>query len=49
MSSPRNATPHVSDVTSDGAAWLASAGAYPRRTLALWEERPGEPVVLPCG
>ncbi|WP_164410888.1 bifunctional DNA primase/polymerase [Streptomyces salinarius] len=49
MSSTRNATPHVSDVTSDGAAWLASAGAYPRRTLALWEERPGEPVVLPCG
>ncbi|MET7811618.1 bifunctional DNA primase/polymerase [Streptomyces sp. NPDC005395] len=49
MSSPRNATPHVSDVTSDGAAWLASAGAYPRRTLALWEERPGAPVVLPCG
>ncbi|MFI7874534.1 bifunctional DNA primase/polymerase [Streptomyces salinarius] len=49
MSSPRNATPHVSDVTSDGAAWLASAGAYPRRTLALWAERPGAPVVLPCG
>ncbi|MEV8125225.1 bifunctional DNA primase/polymerase [Streptomyces sp. NPDC085944] len=49
MSSTRNATTHVSDVTSDGAAWLASAGAYPRRTLALWEERPGAPVVLPCG
>ncbi|MFE2457957.1 bifunctional DNA primase/polymerase [Streptomyces sp. NPDC059402] len=49
MSSTRNATPHVSDVTSDGAAWLASAGAYPRHTLALWEERPGAPVVLPCG
>ncbi|MFC8565199.1 bifunctional DNA primase/polymerase [Streptomyces sp. NPDC057245] len=53
MSSPRNATPHVtphaSDVTSDGAAWLASAGAYPRSTLALWEERPEAPVVLPCG
>ncbi|WP_104632180.1 bifunctional DNA primase/polymerase [Streptomyces sp. MH60] len=49
MSSPRNATPHVSDVTSDGAAWLASAGAYPRSTLSLWEERPDAPVVLPCG
>ncbi|MEU0475003.1 bifunctional DNA primase/polymerase [Streptomyces olivaceus] len=53
MSSPRNATPHVtphaSDVTSDGAAWLASAGTYPRSTLAFWEERPEVPVVLPCG
>ncbi|MFE5600186.1 bifunctional DNA primase/polymerase [Streptomyces coelicoflavus] len=49
MSSTRNATPHVSDVTADGAAWLASAVAYPRDTLALWEERPTAPVVLPCG
>lgn len=49
MSSTRNATPRVSDVTSDGAAWLASAGAYPRSTLAFWEERPEAPVVLPCG
>ncbi|WP_399885368.1 bifunctional DNA primase/polymerase [Streptomyces sp. BBFR51] len=49
MSSTRNAAPHVSDVTSDGASWLASAGAYPRSTLALWEERPEAPVVLPCG
>ncbi|WP_031040858.1 bifunctional DNA primase/polymerase [Streptomyces sp. NRRL F-5650] len=49
MSSTRNVAPHVSDVTSDGAAWLASAGAYPRHTLALWEGRPGAPVVLPCG
>lgn len=48
-SSPRNATPHASDVTSDGAAWLASAGACPRSTLAFWEERPEAPVVLPCG
>ncbi|MEU0210013.1 bifunctional DNA primase/polymerase [Streptomyces canus] len=39
----------VSDVTADGAAWLASAGTYPRSTLALWEERPAAPVVLPCG
>ncbi|MGW0944275.1 bifunctional DNA primase/polymerase [Streptomyces sp. NPDC002623] len=36
-------------VTPDGAAWLASAGTYPRSTLALWEERPQAPVVLPCG
>ncbi|WP_217166830.1 bifunctional DNA primase/polymerase [Streptomyces sp. AC512_CC834] len=49
MSSTRNATARVSDVTSDGAAWLASAGAYPRSTLAFWEERPEAPVVLPCG
>ncbi|MET9777803.1 bifunctional DNA primase/polymerase [Streptomyces sp. NPDC006367] len=45
MSSTRNA----SDVTADGAAWLASAGTYPRSTLALWEERPDAPLVLPCG
>jgi hypothetical protein len=38
-----------STVTPDGAAWLASAGTYPRSTLALWEERPDAPVVLPCG
>ncbi|MFE6096941.1 bifunctional DNA primase/polymerase [Streptomyces massasporeus] len=40
---------NASDVTPDGAAWLASAGTYPRSTLALWEERPEAPVVLPCG
>jgi hypothetical protein len=39
----------VSGVTADGAAWLASAGTYPRSTLAFWEERPAAPVVLPCG
>ncbi|MEV0225339.1 bifunctional DNA primase/polymerase [Streptomyces sp. NPDC050704] len=39
----------ISGVTSEGAAWLASAGAYPRSTLALWEDRPTAPVVLPCG
>ncbi|MGW1670523.1 bifunctional DNA primase/polymerase [Streptomyces sp. NPDC002324] len=39
----------VAGVTADGAAWLASAGTYPRSTLALWEERPSAPVVLPCG
>ncbi|MFC9507346.1 bifunctional DNA primase/polymerase [Streptomyces sp. NPDC057002] len=40
---------NASHVTPDGAAWLASAGTYPRSTLALWEERPAAPVVLPCG
>ncbi|MCX5557953.1 bifunctional DNA primase/polymerase [Streptomyces sp. NBC_00038] len=39
----------ISGVTPEGVAWLASAGTYPRSTLALWEERPGAPVVLPCG
>ncbi|MER5937931.1 bifunctional DNA primase/polymerase [Streptomyces sp. NPDC001928] len=39
----------TSGTTPDGAAWLASAGTYPRSTLALWEERPAAPVVLPCG
>ncbi|GHD89477.1 bifunctional DNA primase/polymerase [Streptomyces naganishii] len=40
---------HPASVTADGAAWLASAGTYPRSTLALWRERPDAPVVLPCG
>ncbi|MFI2427555.1 bifunctional DNA primase/polymerase [Streptomyces sp. NPDC018955] len=48
MSSTRNAS-GVSGVTPDGAAWLASAGTYPRSTLAHWGERPDAPVVLPCG
>ena len=39
----------ASGVTAEGAAWLASAGTYPRSALALWEERPTAPVVLPCG
>ncbi|MER5749733.1 bifunctional DNA primase/polymerase [Streptomyces sp. NPDC002088] len=39
----------ASGVTPDGADWLASAGTYPRSTLALWHERPDAPVVLPCG
>ncbi|MFJ8081359.1 bifunctional DNA primase/polymerase [Streptomyces sp. NPDC096205] len=46
MSSFRN---DLAGVTPDGAAWLASAGTYPRSTLAFWEERPDAPVVLPCG
>ncbi|MFI9819264.1 hypothetical protein ACIHFC_02120 [Streptomyces sp. NPDC052013] len=48
MSSTRNAS-DVSGVTPDGAAWLASAGTYPRSTLSYWRERPDAPVVLPCG
>ncbi|MGW0562638.1 hypothetical protein ACWDZ4_18960 [Streptomyces sp. NPDC003016] len=36
-------------VTSAGAAWLASAATYPRSTLSLWEVRPADPGVLPCG
>ncbi|WP_437092738.1 bifunctional DNA primase/polymerase [Streptomyces sp. enrichment culture] len=48
MSSTRNAS-DVSGVTPDGAAWLASAGTYPRSTLSHWAERADAPVVLPCG
>ncbi|WP_344356081.1 bifunctional DNA primase/polymerase [Streptomyces gobitricini] len=40
---------HTAQVTADGADWLASAAAYPRSTLALWESRPTAPAVLPCG
>ncbi|MFC8272360.1 bifunctional DNA primase/polymerase [Streptomyces sp. NPDC057271] len=40
---------HSAHVTAAGAAWLASATAYPRSTLALWESRPAAPAVLPCG
>ncbi len=36
-------------VTPQGAAWLASASASPRTTLALWQARPGASAVLPCG
>ncbi|WP_367658007.1 bifunctional DNA primase/polymerase [Streptomyces sp. TG1A-8] len=44
-----SSTPNVTSATADGTAWLASAGTYPCSTLALWEERPDAPVVLPCG
>ncbi|WP_455362394.1 bifunctional DNA primase/polymerase [Streptomyces sp. SYSU K21746] len=40
---------HTARVTPAGAAWLASAAAYPRSTLSLWESRPSAPGVLPCG
>ncbi|MET9497710.1 bifunctional DNA primase/polymerase [Streptomyces sp. NPDC006552] len=50
---PAPGAPHepldASGVTPEGAAWLASAGAYPRSTLAHWASRPAAPVVLPCG
>ncbi|MFS8201765.1 bifunctional DNA primase/polymerase [Streptomyces sp. CWNU-52B] len=39
----------VTGVTPEGAAWLASAGTYPRSTRVLWEDRPCAPVVLACG
>lgn len=43
---PRRPTGHV---TPEGAAWLASASAFPRSVQALWAARPGAPSVLPCG
>ncbi|MFJ9621621.1 bifunctional DNA primase/polymerase [Streptomyces sp. NPDC101181] len=39
----------AAQVTAAGAAWLAGATAYPRSTLAQWEEHPDAPAVLPCG
>ncbi|MFC8200579.1 bifunctional DNA primase/polymerase [Streptomyces sp. NPDC057298] len=39
----------VTGVTPEGAAWLASAGTYPRSTRVLWADRPAAPVVLACG
>lgn len=45
----RTRTAPATHVTPQGAAWLASASAHPRRTLALWEARPGLPATLPCG
>lgn len=40
---------HTACVTPEGAAWLASASAFPRSVEALWSARPGVPAVLPCG
>jgi hypothetical protein len=40
---------HTAYVTADGAAWLASASAFPRSVAALWSARPTAPSVLPCG
>ncbi|WP_107441483.1 bifunctional DNA primase/polymerase [Streptomyces jeddahensis] len=39
----------ASDVTFEGASWLASAHSDPQSALALWRERPGSPIVVPCG
>ncbi|MFG2295392.1 bifunctional DNA primase/polymerase [Streptomyces sp. NPDC048603] len=39
----------TTQVTPEGAAWLASASAYPQSTLSLWRQRPSAPAVLPCG
>jgi hypothetical protein len=36
-------------VTPEGAAWLASASAFPLSVQALWSARPTAPSVLPCG
>ncbi|MEE4542142.1 bifunctional DNA primase/polymerase [Streptomyces sp. V4-01] len=40
---------HTAYVTPEGAAWLASASAFPRSVEALWSARPTAPGVLPCG
>jgi len=40
---------HTAYVTREGAAWLASASAFPRSVAALWSARPTAPSVLPCG
>lgn len=40
---------HTAFVTPEGAAWLASASAFPRSVQALWSARPTAPSVLPCG
>src|SRR4051812_22206944 len=39
----------ATQVTHEGAAWLASPCPPPRGALAVWEERPAAPAVLPCG
>ncbi|MFG2647171.1 bifunctional DNA primase/polymerase [Streptomyces sp. NPDC048436] len=39
----------ASAVTTEGAAWLASAETYPRSALTHWRTRPTAPAVLPCG
>ncbi|URM92752.1 hypothetical protein LUW75_16300 [Streptomyces sp. MRC013] len=40
---------HTSQISADGAEWLASASPHPASVLAPWEVRPGVPAVLPCG
>jgi hypothetical protein len=36
-------------ITPEGAAWLASASAFPHSVEALWAAHPAAPSVLPCG
>jgi hypothetical protein len=48
-STPRPTPPPSPYATAEGAAWLASASAFPRSVQALWSARPGAPGVLPCG
>ncbi|WP_374983035.1 bifunctional DNA primase/polymerase [Streptomyces fradiae] len=45
----RDQAHHTSQVTAEGAEWLASASPGPAATLARWEARPTAPAVLPCG
>lgn len=49
MNTPHESQDHATRVTPAGAAWLASAGTYPRSTLAQWQSRPDAPSVVPCG
>ncbi|MCP9945726.1 hypothetical protein LUX12_14475 [Streptomyces somaliensis] len=40
---------HSSQVTAEGAEWLASASPHPASALAPREAHPGAPAVLTCG
>ncbi|MGA4841761.1 bifunctional DNA primase/polymerase [Streptomyces sp. G45] len=46
---PHTSARPATDVTPEGAAWLASAETYPRGLLTDWRARPTVPAVLPCG
>ncbi|MFF9627768.1 bifunctional DNA primase/polymerase [Streptomyces fradiae] len=45
----RDQAHHTSQVTAEGAEWLASASPDRAAMLARWEARPTAPAVLPCG
>ncbi|EFL15273.1 conserved hypothetical protein [Streptomyces sp. C] len=49
LDGPDARTAPATQVTAQGAAWLASASAHPGETLAAWQARPASPAVLPCG
>ncbi|MDK9500602.1 hypothetical protein QEZ40_006430 [Streptomyces katrae] len=49
LDGPDARTAPATQVTAQGAAWLASASAHPGETLAAWEARPASPAALPCG